>query len=66
MLSWFNNIDALLRGDLRKDGQGAEGQIDFPVVRVVLLSIFLASIETYTPGDAESELVLLVAEKLNT
>ena len=44
MLSWFNNIDALLRGDLRKDGQGAEGQIDFPVVRVVLLSIFLASI----------------------
>lgn len=29
-------------------------------------SIFLASIETYTPGDAESELVLLVAEKLNT
>lgn len=44
MLSWFANIDALLRGNLSKDRHSSEGDIDFPIVQVVFVSIILACI----------------------
>ena len=44
MLMWFARIDALLRGDLRKNQHDSEGAIDFPIIQVVVVSIALAAI----------------------
>ena len=44
MLMWFARIDALLRGDLRKNQHDSEGAIDFPIIQVLVVSIALAAI----------------------
>jgi hypothetical protein len=44
MIGWFASIDALLRGDLSKNRGDSEADIDFPIARVVIVSIVLAAI----------------------